>query len=544
MDRTVDRADSVAAAVLVFGLSSDEAAKLRASLPDGLFDVLGSLLRARAAASCSSGEPSPSGSAVPVTPGLLGPSVVQVDRASVTGQLSFSGPHSGAVVMESTANFSSCRANACVYTGKWQYEATIHTAGIQQIGWATLHCQFTPEEGVGDATDSYAYDGKRIRKWHVKCLPYGQAWAAGDVIGSTLDLDRGELTFYRNGMSMGLAYNTVRSMQPHLAYFPAVSLSYTEKCELNFGARPFEHPVPGFLPLTAPPPPSSLSQGEYLVSCFERLVLVAHGIDPPCGGPSPQPGPGGPSPPLPTPCPDDMVLLGAALLEQLSPLLHTSYMVHSLLLPLLLRLLGRTEPHRPQLVATAVQLLYIGLDSALFARCFSLLLEAISLKCVTSTLQPDQFPHSASYPHLTLLCALLRQRSVTPLLLQHPGLHPILEGYLTRKAPSPDDLKALVPHVWWKGCKDEASSEEGMRAASTGLSSALTKVEERQAELLLLLLQGGAGGAGRRRGSASSSDSDGSCGACGGVPPAVLSPLPCAEEPGCQQGYPTSRPVR
>lgn len=26
---------------------------------------------------------------------------------------------------------------------------------------------------------SYAYDGKRVRKWSVKCLPYGQAWAAG-----------------------------------------------------------------------------------------------------------------------------------------------------------------------------------------------------------------------------------------------------------------------------------------------------------------------------------------------------------------------------
>jgi hypothetical protein len=56
---------------------------------------------------------------------------------------------------------------------------TLHTAGIQQLGWCTISCPFTPEEGVGDAPDSYAYDGKRLRKWSVKSHPYGQAWAPG-----------------------------------------------------------------------------------------------------------------------------------------------------------------------------------------------------------------------------------------------------------------------------------------------------------------------------------------------------------------------------
>jgi hypothetical protein len=34
---------------------------------------------------------------------------------------------------------------------------------LLQIGWATIHCPFTVEEGVGDAPDSYAIDGKRVR---------------------------------------------------------------------------------------------------------------------------------------------------------------------------------------------------------------------------------------------------------------------------------------------------------------------------------------------------------------------------------------------
>lgn len=56
---------------------------------------------------------------------------------------------------------------------------TLLTAGIQQLGWATLDCPFRGAEGVGDAPDSYAYDGKRLRKWNVKCSPYGQAWTPG-----------------------------------------------------------------------------------------------------------------------------------------------------------------------------------------------------------------------------------------------------------------------------------------------------------------------------------------------------------------------------
>ena len=57
----------------------------------------------------------------------------------------------------------------------------------------------TNEEGVGDFPNSYAYDGKRVRKWNVSCHPYGQPWMAGDVIGCCLNVDGGEISFYRNG---------------------------------------------------------------------------------------------------------------------------------------------------------------------------------------------------------------------------------------------------------------------------------------------------------------------------------------------------------
>ena len=97
--------------------------------------------------------------------GVVGPPRVTLDRASAQGQLQFS---QGDTAAEGLNNFSSFRATAACHAGRHMYEATIQTAwqpGIQQIGWATIQCPFTAEEGVGDAPDSYAYGG-----WSALCM--------------------------------------------------------------------------------------------------------------------------------------------------------------------------------------------------------------------------------------------------------------------------------------------------------------------------------------------------------------------------------------
>lgn len=104
--------------------------------------------------------------------GKIGPPRVEVDRAHVAGDVRLD--ETGTSVT-SHSNFSSVRANACVFAGKWVYEATLGSSGIMQLGWATIRCPFTHEHGVGDAQDSYAYDGHRVRKWNVSCHPYGEA---------------------------------------------------------------------------------------------------------------------------------------------------------------------------------------------------------------------------------------------------------------------------------------------------------------------------------------------------------------------------------
>ena len=55
---------------------------------------------------------------------------------------------------------------------------------------------------------SFAYDGKRRRKWNVAASPYGEAWSAGDVIGCCIDMDAGQISYWRNGVDQ------VRYMRP------------------------------------------------------------------------------------------------------------------------------------------------------------------------------------------------------------------------------------------------------------------------------------------------------------------------------------------
>ena len=92
------------------------------------------------ALSCSTtgSEAGPS-SSQPTTPdssGRLGPLVATIDKSSVVGSYSYSGD---GLLLESLGNFSSCRANVAVFKGKWQYEATVLTPGIQQVGGKRQH---------------------------------------------------------------------------------------------------------------------------------------------------------------------------------------------------------------------------------------------------------------------------------------------------------------------------------------------------------------------------------------------------------------------
>jgi len=107
-----------------------------------------------------------------------------------------------------------------------------------QIGWCTLATPFTSDRGVGDDETSYAYDGFRVKRWNHDSVTYGDKWAAGDVIGTLINFDSKEISFYRNEKSLGVAFKNIKT-GPNMAYFPSISLGEGQRVVFNFGLRPF-----------------------------------------------------------------------------------------------------------------------------------------------------------------------------------------------------------------------------------------------------------------------------------------------------------------
>ncbi|XP_011648350.1 E3 ubiquitin-protein ligase RNF123-like [Pogonomyrmex barbatus] len=181
--------------------------------------------------------------------GRIGPYLVRFDISMHHGLCIVSPDR---LSVNSQSSFSTMRANTGVFKGKWMYEVQLGSKGVMQVGWGTAQCKFNQQYGVGDTPNSYAYDGNRVRKWNVSTHKYGEAWLTGDIIGCALDMDDGTLDFYRNGRSLGRAFENI-PMGAGIAYFPTVSLAFTENLTANFGSIPFRYPVEDYEPLQAPP---------------------------------------------------------------------------------------------------------------------------------------------------------------------------------------------------------------------------------------------------------------------------------------------------
>lgn len=141
-------------------------------------------------------------------------------------------------------SFESVRCTFQADEGVWYYEATVVTAGVMQIGWATRHSKFQNHEGYGIGDDEYsvAYDGCRQLIWHnAKSQPHRhRSWKSGDIFGTLLDLDALEIIFYLNGVA--LSPNKQVFQNARSGYFAAASFMSFQQCEFNFGSKPFEFP--------------------------------------------------------------------------------------------------------------------------------------------------------------------------------------------------------------------------------------------------------------------------------------------------------------
>eukprot|EP01135_Chromosphaera_perkinsii_P002552 Nk52_evm68s224 gene=Nk52_evmTU68s224 len=132
--------------------------------------------------------------------------------------------------------------------GKWYYEVLIYTDGIIQIGWAAHNSEFEPGKGIGVGDDvlSYAYDGARCRAWHGPVYSsgqstYGEEWKKGDIVSCLFDVTKGEISFWLNGVDLGVAFTNVDNTK---RWHPAVSVANQQQCRFRFSKEMFEYEPP------------------------------------------------------------------------------------------------------------------------------------------------------------------------------------------------------------------------------------------------------------------------------------------------------------
>lgn len=155
--------------------------------------------------------------------------------------------------LEARCDVSSFESVRCTFEasgeGLWYYEAEVMTPGVMQIGWATKDSKFLNHEGygIGDDEFSVAYDGCRQLIWHsAASTPHAQTpWAPGDILGSSLDVAKGRVSFWLNGVA--LPANLLPSLPSRSGYFAAASFMSFQQCRFNFGSEPFRFAPPGRL---------------------------------------------------------------------------------------------------------------------------------------------------------------------------------------------------------------------------------------------------------------------------------------------------------
>lgn len=421
-------------------------------------------------------------------PGRIGPLEVVFDFRSNGG--------SGIVAVEahrlevtSCSNFSTIRANCCVYKGKWVYEVMLGSQGMMQIGWCTINCKFFHEEGVGDTVDSYAFDGNRVRKWNKTTQRYGEAWSSGDIISCAIDCDEGTVTFYRNGNSMGKAFSNI-NLGPGYAYFPAVSLATSENLRANFGATPLRYPIDGYRPLQDAPV-DDLAKAWYLLDYLENLLPYVKSADQLSDetllkrddislGHYPS-----------RSC--TTLLVAAHLFDQLAPLLKNAYIIENCLIKFLLRINNKAT-EKQSLICNMFDLMWSLMQDFEIKACMeNLSVSLLSLYRFSPTL-PD-FRYHKDY--LYLLLSILQHQQTRRYLLNNILFDKIkFPIFMHIKSPDDKGLSEFVPVVWWETEKevDKDDTEEIDRKkqkyfkSCEQLQKAVEDVEKIQVEILKVLL--------------------------------------------------------
>jgi len=120
-------------------------------------------------------------------------------------------------------------SNFAVKSGKWYLE-TLRSANSVTGGMGVFN---TLTDSSGNPTEKYMYYTTGNKDTNGSQSAYGASWGQGDLISTTYDATNGQVSFYKNGVSQGVAFTLDTSK-----YWQFGIQSYTQNTQediINFG---------------------------------------------------------------------------------------------------------------------------------------------------------------------------------------------------------------------------------------------------------------------------------------------------------------------
>ena len=135
-----------------------------------------------------------------------------------------------------------------VSSGKWYAECTVTATPSAGTAWIGV-CSNVPATarglyGAAVRSNGYAYKQSTGNKCNGdnNGVAYGATYTTGDIIGIALDLDNRTITFYKNGVSQGVAFTSITSTDGNFVF--GVDSDPTAPFNYNFGQRAFAYAPP------------------------------------------------------------------------------------------------------------------------------------------------------------------------------------------------------------------------------------------------------------------------------------------------------------
>lgn len=144
------------------------------------------------------------------------------------------------VAAEAAGTWYATRATKAMARGKWFWEITATDASALVFGVANSTADMA--KYVGQDAYGWGYIASSgLKVTNASTAAYGNSIANGDVVGVALDMDGGNLYFYKNGTIQNSGTAAYTGLTGTL--YPAVSCQ-SGTATANFGQVPFVYSVP------------------------------------------------------------------------------------------------------------------------------------------------------------------------------------------------------------------------------------------------------------------------------------------------------------